>query len=759
MNFGLSKQVLRATGSEVIKWTAVLLSVAVSAAAFGQWSTPDSGPIFTQDEIPRIHILINPDSLNTLYLEENWYSDYEYSATMVFESSTQMDTLEMVGLRFRGNTSRDKQKKSFKISLNTYVPGRQYFGVEKLNINAEVNDPSLLRSRICWDMLREINIPSSRSNHVELYINGGYYGLYQNIEHIDEELADSRFNSKVGNLYKCTYPADLSYISNNPNDYKVAPWGARTYELKTNEEQDDYRDLAEFIIFLNQTNSADLECRIHEYFNVYQYLKVAAADVLTGHWDGYIYNQNNFYLYHNPLTDQFEYIPYDLDNTLGIDWLDRDWGNRNIYAWSQTGATRPLYNRLMAITSFRNIFSWHIQKMLNENFGTTQHIQAINSLHEFISNAALADPFRPIDFGFTNEIFENSLTQSVQNSHVEYGILPYFNTRRSSAQSQLNAPAIAPIIHNVAEDFEDFPNVLKVRAFISGQLQSAIVLSYATGGGEVISLNGTEIDGVFHFTIPLDDNLNQVSYQITVTGANGLSRNAFCQNRIVSFSNGSDALFINEVMSANQNSSTDETGQHEDWVELFQNSGSSISVSGYYLTDNSSAPLKWRLPDIILPAGSFPLVWADEDLGDGLLHANFKISASGEHLFLFRKTSNGIQLVDEIDLPALPPNYAFGRIADGEMPWVLFENPTPMSSNGNATSIPEVLDDQILPYPNPTADILNFGLNTNFELFDLSGKLIASGKASQLSMNALSGGVYVISFNGIRHRVIKLSGR
>src|SRR5690606_26762263 len=241
------------------------------------------------------------------------------------------------------------------------------------------------RSRICWDMFHEFDVAAPRSNHVELYINGDYYGLYQNTEHIDEEFAATWFGNKKGNLYKCSYPANLDFVSNNPNDYKMAPFGERTYELKTNTEQDDYSKLAEFIRFLNQASDADFRCRYHEYFNVTQYLKIAAIDVLTGNWDGYIYNNNNYYLYENPLTGQIEYIPYDLDNTWGIDWLDRNWATRNIYNYDRSNEPRLLYSRLMDEPEYRAVFSWYLQNMLETYFNTDAHREAIENLRDFIS--------------------------------------------------------------------------------------------------------------------------------------------------------------------------------------------------------------------------------------------------------------------------------------------------------------------------------------------------------------------------------------
>ena len=116
----------------------------------------------------------------------------------------------------------------------------------------------------------------------------------------------------------------LEYISQEPDDYKFEVNGRRAYELKTNDELDDYTDIAEFIDVLNNTSDADLQCALEEVFNVADFLKVQAHDVVSGNWDGYAGNKSNFYLYHNPQTGLFDYIPYDLDNTWGIDWLNQD---------------------------------------------------------------------------------------------------------------------------------------------------------------------------------------------------------------------------------------------------------------------------------------------------------------------------------------------------------------------------------------------------------------------------------------------------
>ena len=231
-----------------------------------------------------------------------------------------------------------------------------------MNINGEHNDPSITLTKLCFDMLDYLEVPASRTNHIKLFINGAYFGLYVNVEHYDEEFTQSRFDGQ-GNLYKCTYGADLSYKGTNPSAYMLA-----CYELRNANSPTAYQDLAHFIDVLNNTSSADFECELEHVFNVNSYLKCMVMDVLTGNWDGPNYNMNNFYLYFNNATGQFEYIPFDLDNTFGIDWLGKDWTTQNNYNWSKSGAKRPLYTKILARPTYAKRFTYLLDKTLNEYF-------------------------------------------------------------------------------------------------------------------------------------------------------------------------------------------------------------------------------------------------------------------------------------------------------------------------------------------------------------------------------------------------------
>ena len=138
---------------------------------------PPNNHAFLQNEIAEIHISINNTDLNIL-LGDSLYTDHHFPATFYYHSSALRDTIQNVGFRVRGNTSRGAYKKSFKVSFNEYTQGKKFKGIEKMNLIGQHNDPSLLRYWLSLNILNTNHIISSRSSFIKLYINGEYKGVY-----------------------------------------------------------------------------------------------------------------------------------------------------------------------------------------------------------------------------------------------------------------------------------------------------------------------------------------------------------------------------------------------------------------------------------------------------------------------------------------------------------------------------------------------------------------------------------------------------
>ncbi len=162
--------------------------------------------LYDNSRVSSVYIEISTDSLN--WIMANVLSDHYCQAMFIYDYGTGRDTVQNVGFRLRGNTSRVSQKKSFKISFNAYVSGRRYQDVKKVNLNGQHNDPTMIREKLFYDTWNKAGMVERRTSFVRLYINNAYYGLYTNLEEYDKDWLIRVYGEKSGNLYKCTYPAE-----------------------------------------------------------------------------------------------------------------------------------------------------------------------------------------------------------------------------------------------------------------------------------------------------------------------------------------------------------------------------------------------------------------------------------------------------------------------------------------------------------------------------------------------------------------------
>ena len=162
----------------------------------------------------------------------------------------------------------------------------------------------------------------------------------------------------------------------------------------------------------------------------------------------------------------------------------------------------------------------------------------------------------------------------------------------------------------------------------------------------------------------------------------------FCLS--ISYSQG---LIINEFLASNSKGLIDANGDFEDWIELYNTGASVINLTDYALSDDIMQPYKWEFPAISLAPGEYLLIYASgKDRYQSELHTNFKISKSGEALYL---TNGQQELVDYTPPIHLEPDISYGRYPDAGSSFKFFVNPTPNGPN-TTKGFNEILD---LPIP------------------------------------------------------------
>ncbi|MFN3875267.1 MAG: lamin tail domain-containing protein, partial [Flavobacteriales bacterium] len=145
-------------------------------------------------------------------------------------------------------------------------------------------------------------------------------------------------------------------------------------------------------------------------------------------------------------------------------------------------------------------------------------------------------------------------------------------------------------------------------------------------------------------------------------------------------------VVINEVCAANWTGPTDNYGEREDWVELYNTGSAAVDLTGWYLSDSQNNNTKYQIPAGTSIAGNGRLlIWCS---GRGTtappLHANFKLSQSvGERAVLSNASA---VIVDNFQFAnPTQADHSWGRTTDGASTWSLFLSPTPNAANTGAS--------------------------------------------------------------------------
>jgi hypothetical protein len=230
-------------------------------------------------------------------------------------------------------------------------------------------------------------------------------------------------------------------------------------------------------------------------------------------------------------------------------------------------------------------------------------------------------------------------------------------------------------------------------------------------------------------------------------------------------------IFINEVMAKNTSGLTDESGEFEDWIELYNGGTDTIELAGLYLSDTIPAINGWRIPEGFprqtrLGPNGFVVFVADKELFEGLLHADFKLDKDGDEVALLQRIGEDTIIIDQLRFGVQNGNISYGRFPDGSAEFKFMPVNTPWASNFWE---PEVVPftggtlstDALSIYPVPTDGELFIKVNVNnnlagdkllINIYSGTGRLVyVSGyhtnEIIEISLRNQPNGLYLVRIN------------
>jgi spore coat protein CotH len=699
--------------------------------------------------------------LDSLYAED---AQNRLVATYITIDGVQLDS---IGIRYKGyssaNTARIKNPFNIKID---YIKGNQtYNGIDKIKLSNVIQDPSFVREVLSYEIARKY-MPASKANYANVYVNDTLLGLYTNVESVGGEFLEGHYNSSDNPFFKGNPETlDLSGDDNSSLDSDLGTDSTLYYPRYTMKSDNGWSDLYNLIDTLNNYTE-DIE----KVLNVDRTIWMHAINFSLINFDSYVGYAQNYYLYKDN-NGRFNPIIWDLNQSFasfrltdasqffgGFNILDAKnmdpFTHNDIYEAQK----RPLIKKLFVKPRYRKMYIAHMRTIMEENIDNQDYYTRGQAMQALIDVSVQNDTNK----FYTYADFQNNLT-STTTDLVDYAGITDLMDARNTYLSSYPGFQGAPDITNISSS----PTTVSIgdSVWITTDVVNAdsVILAFRYSSTELFTKVDMFDDGLHGDGVAGDNNYGYLLHNIGHTveyyiyadndtaGRFSPERAAYEYHNIIIDGD----IVLNELCAINSGLWLDPQGQSDDWIELYNNSNSPVSLKGYYLSDDNSVLNKWEFPDTTIAANSYVIVWADKDTLDIGLHAAFKLSATGEAIFL--SDSSGI-LIDEIIFGSQSASYVtYGRFPNGTGPWE-YMNSSQADLNNSPVSVDEVElleENSFVLFPNPANNLINVEIDAKGEfqvlLQDINGRILLSKKGTDsanrfsLDISNYSSGFYLIT--------------
>jgi hypothetical protein len=259
--------------------------------------------------------------------------------------------------------------------------------MDRITLNNNNQDASHVKQCVVYGMMRKAGVPAPRCNFADVTVittNGGeteiVHDIYTHVESIKDPFLRRNFGSDAGKLYEGTL-----------SDFWIGANGSfrNTIEPKNPQAAADWTEVDALTAALESEpmSPAARLAAIEGLVDVDSFLTFWAMEGLTGHWDGYADNQNNFWFYVNPADGLIHFIPWGTDDT---------WGRGNQLPGRGGDPTHAeaivpravLTWRLYEIASAKSDYLTRLQSLLDNVFDEAELHAEINRIEAMITPVA-----------------------------------------------------------------------------------------------------------------------------------------------------------------------------------------------------------------------------------------------------------------------------------------------------------------------------------------------------------------------------------
>jgi DNA-directed RNA polymerase specialized sigma24 family protein len=371
------------------------------------------------------------------------HADFEFSS-VVFTN---------VAVRFKGNGtylgSLFGWKRPFKVDLNKFVQGQKLGGADELTFNNLVGDHSFMSDALAYEFFRDAGVPAPRTAYAWLTVSveGKWdrnpLGLYVMVEPVDAAFLAERFSKKTPLFKPVTYQL-FEHLGDDWSAY------AAIYDLKTKATAEQQRRVIEFARLVSFANDADFAERLGDFLDLDEFARFVAGEVLLSCYDGIFSTGQNFYLYLDPRSNKFGFIPWDMDLAWGGFFLLGTTKERERASiWHPWVGQNRFLERVMAVAEFRQLYRTHLEDFSARLFVPERLNQRIDEMAAVLRSPIAAESDFRMD-KFEQAVGRKPVKPSPGNAHgadrPAHQLKHFIEKRSTSVRQQLDGKSKGMIL-------------------------------------------------------------------------------------------------------------------------------------------------------------------------------------------------------------------------------------------------------------------------------------------------------------------------
>lgn len=358
--------------------------------------------------------------------------------------------------RMRGNgtflSSLYDWKRPFKVDLDKFSKGRRLGGTAVLNFANLIADSSCVRDALGYEFFRDTGCPAPRTAYAWLAISvAGRWdrhplGLYLLVENIDAAFAAECFGSRRTPIFK---PVTYELFQDLGDDWAAY---ADIYDLKTKATDEERRRVVKFARLVTRADDARFAREVGAFLDLDEFARFLTGLVLLASYDGFLSDGQNFYLYLDPRSNRFGFIPWDLDAAWGgFPFVGIPTTREQASIWHPWASRNRFLERVMAVPEFRRLYRARLEEMLATVFQPERLLRRVDALAAVLRGPIAAESdyrLRRFDQAVSGQWLPGDRDQARQGPRQPpHQIKRFIINRAASVRAQLDGVSEGVVLH------------------------------------------------------------------------------------------------------------------------------------------------------------------------------------------------------------------------------------------------------------------------------------------------------------------------